>query len=48
LQNPSQTNGDYLKNLRRDTSRTFANKKQEYLKNKSNELETNNKIAIGS
>jgi hypothetical protein len=36
-------NGDYLKNLRRETSRTFSNKKREYLKGKINELETNNK-----
>jgi hypothetical protein len=43
LQNPSQINGDNLKNLRRETSRIFRNKKREYLKDKINELETNNK-----
>jgi hypothetical protein len=43
LQNPSQINGDNLKNLRRETSRTFRNKKREYLKGKINELESNNK-----
>jgi hypothetical protein len=43
LQNPSQINRDNLKNLRRETSRTFRNKKREYLKAKINKLETNNK-----
>jgi hypothetical protein len=43
LQNPSQINGNDLQNLRRETSRTFRNKKREYLKGKINELETNNK-----
>jgi hypothetical protein len=43
LQNPSQINGDNLKNLRHETSRTFRNKEREYLKGKINELETNNK-----
>jgi hypothetical protein len=43
LQNLNQINGDNLKNLRRETSRTFRNKKREYLKGKINELETNNK-----
>jgi hypothetical protein len=43
LQNPSQINGDNLKNLRRETSRTFRNKEREYLKDNINELETNNK-----
>jgi hypothetical protein len=41
LQNPSQINGDNLKNLRHETSRTFRNKKREYLKDKNNELEAN-------
>jgi hypothetical protein len=36
-------NGDNLQNLRCETSRTFRNKKREYLKGKINELETNNK-----
>jgi hypothetical protein len=43
LQNPSQVNGDNHQNLRCETSRTFRNKKREYLKGKINELETNNK-----
>jgi hypothetical protein len=33
----------YLQNLRRETSRTFRNKKREYLKNTTNEFEINNK-----
>jgi hypothetical protein len=43
LQNPSQNNGDNLKNLRHETSRTFRNKKRKYLKGKINELQTKNK-----
>jgi hypothetical protein len=43
LQNASHINGDNLKNLRCETSRTFRNKKREYLKDKINELETNKK-----
>jgi hypothetical protein len=43
LKNPSQTNGDNLQNLRRETRITFRKKKTEYLKGKINELETNNK-----
>jgi hypothetical protein len=43
LQNPSQINGDNLQSLRHETSRTFRNKKREYLKGKINELVTNNK-----
>jgi hypothetical protein len=43
LQNPSQIYGDNLQNLRRETSRTFRNKRREYLKGKINELEINNK-----
>jgi hypothetical protein len=43
LQNPNQINGDNLQNVRHETSRTFRNKKSEYLKGKINELETNNK-----
>jgi hypothetical protein len=41
LQNPSQINGDNLKNLRRETSVIFRNMKREYLKDKINEFETN-------
>jgi hypothetical protein len=36
LQNPSEINGDNLKNERRKTSRHFRNKKREYLKGKIN------------
>jgi hypothetical protein len=43
LQNPNQINGENLKNSRSETSRTFRNKKREYLKGKINEIETNNK-----
>jgi hypothetical protein len=43
LQNPNQINRDNLQNLRHETSRTFRNKKREYLKDKINDLETNNK-----
>jgi hypothetical protein len=43
LQNPSQINGKNFQNLRRETSRTFRNKKREYLRGKINELKTNNK-----
>jgi hypothetical protein len=43
LQNPNQINGDNLKNLISETSRTFRNKKREYLKGRVNKLETNNK-----
>jgi hypothetical protein len=43
LQNPSQINGDNLQNSRCENSRTFRKKKTEYLKDKINELETNNK-----
>jgi hypothetical protein len=43
LQNPNQTNGDNLQNLSHEISRTFRNKKREYLKGKINDLETNNK-----
>jgi hypothetical protein len=35
--------GDNLQNLRHKTSRTFRKKKREYLKDKINMLETNNK-----
>jgi hypothetical protein len=43
LQNPSQINGDNLRHLRRETSRTFRKKKREYVKGKINELQTNSK-----
>jgi hypothetical protein len=43
LQNPSEINGDNLKNSRCETSRTFRNEKRECVNGKINELETNNK-----
>jgi hypothetical protein len=43
LQNPSQVNGDNLKNLRCETSKTFRKKKRGYLTGKINELRNNNK-----
>jgi hypothetical protein len=46
LQNPSQINEDTLQNVRRESGRTFRNKKREYLKGKINELENNNKKKI--
>jgi hypothetical protein len=42
LQNPSQNNGDNLKNLRSENSRKFRNKERECLKGKHNESETKN------
>ena len=46
VQNPSQRNVDNLKNVRRETTRHFRNKKKAYLKAKIEELETNSKIKI--
>ena len=44
-QDPSQSNVNNLKNVRRDASRYFRNKKKKaYLKAKVEELETNSKI----
>jgi hypothetical protein len=43
LQNQNQINGDNLKILRREISRTYRNKKRKNLKGKINELEINNK-----
>jgi uncharacterized phage infection (PIP) family protein YhgE len=43
LQNPNQINGDNVQNLRCETSRTCWKKKRVHLKDKINELETNNK-----
>jgi hypothetical protein len=42
LQNPSQICGDNLQNLRHEISRTFRNKKREYLKDIIDDIETNN------
>jgi hypothetical protein len=43
VENQSQINGDNLQNIRHETNRTFRNKKREYLKDRINELETNNR-----
>jgi hypothetical protein len=43
IQDPSEMNGDNLNNTIREVSRHFMNKKREYLKDKINELATNNK-----
>jgi hypothetical protein len=41
-QNPIQISGDNLQNLRREASRTFRKREREFLKDKINELDTNN------
>jgi 50S ribosomal subunit-associated GTPase HflX len=43
LQDPSETNGDNLKIVKREASIYFRNKKREDLKDKINELTTNRK-----
>jgi hypothetical protein len=43
LQDPTEINVDNLNNVRCETSRHFRNKKREHLKDKINELATNNK-----
>jgi hypothetical protein len=43
FQNPRQINGENLQNLRSETNTIFPNNKREYLKNKINDLKTNNK-----
>jgi hypothetical protein len=40
---PSIVNEDNLRNVRRDASRRFRNKKREYLKGKINDIESNSK-----
>ena len=44
IQDPSQRNVEILKNVRREVSRHFRNKKKAYLRAKIEELETNSKI----
>jgi len=44
IYDPSQSNVGNLNNVRRDASRHFRNEKNEHLKAKSEELETNSKI----
>ena len=46
IQDPRQSNVDILNNVRREVSRHFRNKKKAYLRDKIEELETNNKIQI--
>jgi hypothetical protein len=41
LQDPNQSNVDDTKNVRREPSRLFRKKKEEYLTSKIDELETN-------
>jgi hypothetical protein len=41
LQDPSEINGDNMNNARREASRHCRNKRREYLKDKSNELQKN-------
>jgi hypothetical protein len=43
LQDPSKINGDNLNNIRREASKHFRNKMQQYLKEKINDLATNSK-----
>jgi hypothetical protein len=43
LQDPSEINWDTLNNIRCEASGHFRNKKEEYLKDKMNELETNSR-----
>jgi hypothetical protein len=43
LQDPSETNEDNLKVVRREASRYFRNKKREYLKDRINELAMNSR-----
>jgi hypothetical protein len=43
LQDPSQINGYYLNNVRRETSRHSKNKKREWLKDEINDFATNSK-----
>ena len=44
IQDPSQSNAENMKNVRREASRHFRNKKKAYLRAKIEELETNSKI----
>jgi len=43
LKNPGQINEGNLNSVRRNTSRTFTNKKRDYLKEENNEFGTKNK-----
>jgi hypothetical protein len=46
VQNPSQNSVDNLNIVRREASRHFRNKKEDYLKGKIEDLETNIKIKM--
>jgi len=46
LQIPSQTNGDNLDNVRRETSRTSKKEKMDYFKEEDNELQVSSKNKI--
>jgi hypothetical protein len=43
LQNPCQINGDFMKNVRCEASTIFRTTKREYLKDRINALETEQK-----
>jgi hypothetical protein len=43
LQDPKETNGDKLNDIRRETRRHFRNKKREYVKDKIDEIARNSK-----
>jgi hypothetical protein len=43
LQDPREINRNNLKNVRREESRHFRNRKREYLKDKTDEFATNSK-----
>jgi hypothetical protein len=42
----SKPKGNNVKNVRRETSGIFRNKKRKYLKEKKNKLETNTKVKL--
>ena len=44
VQDTSKSNADYLNNARREASRHFRNKKEEQVKDKIEEPETNSKM----
>jgi hypothetical protein len=46
LEDPSETNVHNVNNIRREASRHFRTKKREYMKDKIDELATNNKNKI--
>jgi tRNA A37 threonylcarbamoyladenosine dehydratase len=46
LQDPNQSSADNLNRVRLAASRHFRNKKEEYMKAKINELETDSKVKM--